>query len=104
VLHAPRQTGKTSVVLALRDLLNAGGDHRCLYVNVEAAQAARENVAEAMRVTLYQLASEEQATLGSRTLADIWPGRPARRRPPRRVASIAGALVLGRPDAAGAAD
>ena len=73
VLHAPRQTGKTSALLALRDLLNARGDHRCVYINVEPAQAARENVAEAMRVTLYQLASEEQATLGSRILADIWP-------------------------------
>ena len=33
VLHAPRQTGKTSALLALRDLLNDGqaGDFRCLY-------------------------------------------------------------------------
>ena len=46
VLHAPRQTGKTSVLLALRDLLEAGGagDYRCVYVNVEAAQAVREDV------------------------------------------------------------
>ena len=44
VLHAPRQTGKTSTLLALRNLLNSGvgGDFRCIYVNVEAAQAARE--------------------------------------------------------------
>ena len=30
-LHAPRQTGKTSALLALRDLLNGGsaGDYRC---------------------------------------------------------------------------
>ena len=28
VLHAPRQTGKTSALLALRDLLNTKGDHR----------------------------------------------------------------------------
>ncbi|MDE0373139.1 MAG: hypothetical protein OXI73_11425, partial [Rhodospirillales bacterium] len=41
VLHAPRQTGKTSMLLALRDLLNGGaeGDFRCVYVNVETAQA-----------------------------------------------------------------
>ena len=31
VLHAPRQTGKTSALLALRDLLNRGGDYRCVY-------------------------------------------------------------------------
>ena len=35
VLHAPRQTGKTSALLALTDELNAGGAYRCLYVNVE---------------------------------------------------------------------
>ena len=32
VLHAPRQTGKTSALLALRDLLNGGtaGEYRCV--------------------------------------------------------------------------
>ena len=57
VLHAPRQTGKTSALLALRDLLNGGtqGDYRCVYANVEAGQAARENVAEGMRAVLSQL-------------------------------------------------
>ena len=40
VLHAPRQTGKTSALIALRDLLNRGeaGDFRCVDVNVEVAQ------------------------------------------------------------------
>ncbi|MCY4633793.1 MAG: hypothetical protein OXG04_04665 [Acidobacteria bacterium] len=44
VLHAPRQTGKTSALLALRDLLNGRGDYRCVYANVESGQSARENV------------------------------------------------------------
>ena len=54
VLHAPRQTGKTSALLALRDLLNGGeaGDFRCVYANVEDGQAMRENVAEGMRTVL----------------------------------------------------
>ena len=41
VLHAPRQTGKTSALLALRDLLNGGGqgDFRCVYANVEGGTA-----------------------------------------------------------------
>ena len=34
VLHAPRQTGKTSVLLALQGLLNGQG-HHCLYATVE---------------------------------------------------------------------
>ena len=33
VLHAPRQTGKTSALLALQDLLNQEGRHRCVYVD-----------------------------------------------------------------------
>ncbi|MGH9801673.1 MAG: ATP-binding protein, partial [Blastocatellia bacterium] len=35
VLHAPRQTGKTSCLLALRDLLNQEGQYACVYCNVE---------------------------------------------------------------------
>ena len=66
VLHAPRQTGKTSALLALRDLLNGGGagDYRCVYANVEAGQAMRENVAEGMRTVLAQLAFRASVTLG----------------------------------------
>jgi len=56
VLHAPRQTGKTSALLALRDRLNREGRHRCCYVNIEAAQAQRENIPAAMRVIFDQLA------------------------------------------------
>ena len=75
VLHAPRQTGKTSALLALRDLLNGGaaGDYRCVYADVEAAQALRENVAEGLRAVLSELALEASLT-GDDTLEDIWPG------------------------------
>jgi hypothetical protein len=52
VLHAPRQTGKTSCLLALQEHLNASGQYRALYTNVEMAQSARENVGEAMRAIL----------------------------------------------------
>ena len=76
VLHAPRQTGKTSALLALRDLLNGGahGRYRCVYVNVEGAQAAREDRAEAMRAILSELEVEAEATLGDPLPADLWPG------------------------------
>ena len=76
VLHAPRQTGKTSALLALRDLLNSGaeGDYRCVYVNVEAGQAAREDKAEAMRAILAELARRARRTLGDESLASLWPG------------------------------
>ena len=56
VLHAPRQTGKTSALLALRDLLRAES-FRCVYANVEGGQTAREDAERAMRVVLGALAS-----------------------------------------------
>ena len=75
VLHAPRQTGKTSALLALRDLLNGGaeGDYRCVYVNVEAAQAMREDVGRATRIILGELASRARSA-GDEFLYDVWPG------------------------------
>ena len=74
VLHAPRQTGKTSMLLALRDLLNGGaeGDFRCVYVNVETAQAAREDVGAAMRAVLVALARQERITLRAGHLQAVW--------------------------------
>ncbi len=76
VLHAPRQTGKTSTLLALRDLLNSGavGEYRCVYVNVEAGQAAREDTERAMRAVLGSLASGARSTLGDGFLGGIWSG------------------------------
>jgi len=44
LLHAPRQTGKTSSLLALMTYLNQEGTYRALYANIESAQAARENL------------------------------------------------------------
>ena len=75
VLHAPRQTGKTSALLALRDLLNGGaqGDFRCVYATVEDGQAMRENVAEGMRTVLAELGFQASLTLGDETLEELWP-------------------------------
>ena len=73
VLHAPRQTGKTSTLLALRDLLNAEGRHACVYVNVEGAMTAREDVEAAVRTVLNELAEETCDTLGDGFLAETWP-------------------------------
>lgn len=39
VLHAPRQTGKTSTLLVLRNKLNSEKDYHALYINVECAKA-----------------------------------------------------------------
>ncbi|MCY4373965.1 MAG: ATP-binding protein, partial [Spirochaetaceae bacterium] len=80
VLHAPRQTGKTSALLALRELLNGDGarDYRCVYANVEAGQAMRENVAEGVRTVLAELAFRASVTLSDDTLERLWPDLLAR--------------------------
>ena len=59
VLHAPRQTGKTSALIALRDHLNSGaaGHFRCVNVNVEVAQVSRDDVQRGMRTVLSSLAT-----------------------------------------------
>lgn len=62
ILHAPRQTGKTSCLLALVNELNASGRYRALYINVEAAQAERDDIAMAVRVIVNELA--ERASSG----------------------------------------
>ena len=73
VLHAPRQTGKTTSLLALRDLLNSGevGEYRCAYVNVEPAQTAREDVGQAMGAIAAEIAREARNTLGDLETAEV---------------------------------
>ena len=80
VLHAPRQTGKTSALLALRDRLNADG-YRCVYVNVEVAQTAREDVGQAIRTVLGRLASRARRTLGDEFLDGVYRDLLARYAP-----------------------
>ena len=58
VLHAPRQTGKTSCMLALRDYLNAHGDYIAVYANVEGGQASRNNVESVIKSTCDTLADQ----------------------------------------------
>ena len=72
VLHAPRQTGKTTCLLALMERLNAGGRYQCLYCNVEAAQGAREDVKGGMTALLNEIASRALDFLGDDFLKTCW--------------------------------
>lgn len=54
ILHAPRQTGKTSTMLNFAKMLNAEGVYNALYVNIESAQAARGNYLKGMATILEQ--------------------------------------------------
>ena len=74
VLHAPRQTGKTSALIALRDVLNSGelGEFRCVDVNVEVGQVSGDDVADGMRAILDSLAMSA-TMLGDDYLEEVWP-------------------------------
>ncbi len=64
VLHAPRQTGKTSCLLALMAKLNAEEDYTALYANLEPAQAARGNVEAGMRAIIGGIVRNARRYLG----------------------------------------
>ncbi|MBF0350856.1 MAG: AAA-like domain-containing protein [SAR324 cluster bacterium] len=72
VMHAPRQTGKTSCLLALRDYLNQTGNYHCLYVNVEVGQASRENVQAGMQAILSRFVEKARELEGKTILQDQW--------------------------------
>ena len=64
ILHAPRQTGKTSCMLALRDYLNKEGKYHCVYANFEAAQTARNDVKAGIKSILRELDKRFRTVFG----------------------------------------
>jgi len=52
ILHAPRQTGKTTAISEFIKRINHENQYTALYVNVEAAQAARSNIKDGMETIL----------------------------------------------------
>jgi hypothetical protein len=58
VLHAPRQSGKTTEMDTFAELLNHEGKFSALYINVEAAQAARDSVKDAL-ITIVNIIARE---------------------------------------------
>lgn len=68
VLHAPRQTGKTTSLLALRDYLNQQGRYVAVYANVEMGQAYRNEVEKVQKCIV-----EEIGRRLSMVLKDDWP-------------------------------
>ncbi len=86
VLHAPRQTGKTSVLLALMDRLNREDRYTCLYANIEAAQAVRGDVDRGIRHVCHAIAARAVTYLDDPRLQG-WADELNRRN------SMAGALT-----------
>ncbi|MBI5593008.1 MAG: AAA-like domain-containing protein [Deltaproteobacteria bacterium] len=71
ILHAPRQTGKTSSLLALTKYLNQEGTFRALYANIEGAQAARENLEMGMTEVVQKIARSARDMLGDEKAVEL---------------------------------
>jgi len=88
VLHAPRQTGKTSILLALRDHLNKSGNYICVYANIESSQSARNNVDSAVDSACYTIASNTDELFGGEKYTDIYQNKFKSIGPNTRLSSL----------------
>ncbi len=70
ILHAPRQSGKTSCMLALRDYLNREGNYTAFYMNVETGQTARSDVGRGMKAIISEFAFQSDLTIKDGSLRD----------------------------------
>ena len=64
ILHAPRQTGKTTALLALMKYLNAGGRYAAVYANIEGAQTARSDVRSGLQAVTQTIARSIELSTG----------------------------------------
>ena len=69
VLHAPRQTGKTTTLLAMMKALNEGGRYACAYANIEGAQAARGDATQGIPAACDAVANAIDLYLGTSELS-----------------------------------
>ena len=81
VLHAPRQTGKTSALLAMMRVINESGNYECIYVNIETAQVWRSDVANAIPSVCSAVSSALSLHLGRTDILD-WFFEKSKRYPP----------------------
>jgi hypothetical protein len=72
ILHAPRQTGKTTCLIELMNHINDHGKYKCLYCNVEAAQAAKENIKEGIRTILNEISTSARIYLQDTFVMENW--------------------------------
>ena len=72
VLHAPRQTGKTSTLLAIMKELNASGRYACAYANIEGAQAARGDETQGIPTACSAIARSIEDYLDMSSLNQWW--------------------------------
>lgn len=78
VVHAPRQTGKTTSLRALARLLTGEGRYAALHVSCEAGQAAGDDYGAAERILLHELELNARRELDAPLHPPApWPAAPA---------------------------
>jgi hypothetical protein len=73
VVHAPRQTGKTTTLLALADELTAGGRYAALRFSCEVGRAAGDDYAAASRGILDRIRASAEDALPADLRPPPWP-------------------------------
>ena len=69
VLHAPRQSGKTTFLMAFAEALTETGAYAALYTTCEAAEAAGDDLVMAQEIIVQRMISRAQAQLPP----ELWP-------------------------------
>jgi hypothetical protein len=76
VVHAPRQTGKTTAIRALAEELTAGGRYAALAFTCETGRAAADNYGAAQRGILSQIRRRAETALPAELQPPPWPEAP----------------------------
>ena len=58
VLYAPRQSGKTSTLLAMVNKINQQGDYQAVYANIEAAQVTKDDYQTGINMVCQSIARQ----------------------------------------------
>ncbi|WP_261561778.1 ATP-binding protein [Frankia tisae] len=95
VVHAPRQTGKTTALRALAAELTASGRYAALYFSCEFGEAAGDDYRAAERSILQEIRDRADATLPESLRPPPWPDLSAEN--PLRCALSAWARTRPRP-------
>jgi hypothetical protein len=73
VVHAPRQTGKTTTLAALANELTATGEYAALHFSCELGRAAGDNYGAAQRGILQRIRRRANAALPAELRPPPWP-------------------------------
>ncbi|WP_250280114.1 ATP-binding protein [Frankia sp. Cppng1_Ct_nod] len=76
VVHAPRQTGKTTTLRALAQELTAGGQFAALLTSCEPGRPWPDDVGEATRAILNRVRADARVFLPSELCPPLWPEAP----------------------------